>query len=68
MRRWNGVLGFDMLVAVLFSAGDIQTALNSPTKYPYFEISVQAVGSNQGATNTVSQAICQISTGRQCAH
>ena len=49
----NGVLGFGMLVAVLFSAGDIQSALNSPTKYPYIEIFAQAVVSNKGATGMV---------------
>ena len=51
----NGALGFGMLIAVLFSAGDIQTALNTPTKYPYIEIFAQAVGSNHGATGMVSQ-------------
>lgn len=50
----NGSLGFGMLVAVLFSAGDINQALESPTKYPFIEIFAQGVGSNKGATGMVS--------------
>ncbi|CAD6577573.1 MAG: hypothetical protein ASARMPRED_008325 [Alectoria sarmentosa] len=53
----NGALGFGMLVAVLFSAGNIQTALDSPTKYPFIEIFAQAVGSNKGATGMVAVII-----------
>ena len=51
----NGVLGFGMLIAVLFSAGKIDQALDSPTKYPYIEIFAQAVGSYKGATGMVRQ-------------
>ena len=52
----NGGLGFGMLIAVLFSAGNIEQALDSPTKYPYIEIFAQAVGSYKGATGMVSQS------------
>ena len=52
----NGALGFGMLVAVLFSMGDIDQALNSPTKYPYIEIFNQAVKSRKGATGMVSRS------------
>ena len=50
----NGSLGFGMLVAILFSAGDINQALTSPTGYPFIEIFAQGVGSNNGATGMVS--------------
>lgn len=46
----NGCLSFGMLIAVLFSAGDIsETAENSLTQYPFIEIFAAAVGSNAGA-------------------
>lgn len=53
----NGTLGFSMLVAVLFCAGDYERALDSPTQYPFFEIFAQALGSNKGATAMVSQPV-----------
>ena len=46
----NGCLSFGMLIAVLFSAGDIsEAAKNSLTQYPFIEIFAAAVGSNAGA-------------------
>lgn len=46
----NGVLGFGMLLAVLFCLGNIDDALNTPTRFPFIEIFAQATGSNGGAT------------------
>ncbi|MCJ1465810.1 hypothetical protein MMC07_004429 [Pseudocyphellaria aurata] len=46
----NGVLGLSMLLAVLFCIGNLDDALNTPTKYPFIEIFAQATGSNGGAT------------------
>ena len=51
----NGLLGFGMLVAVLFSAGNISDALGTPTGYPYIEIFSQGTGSIKGATAMVSR-------------
>ena len=31
----NGVLAFGWIIALLFSIGDVDTALESPTGYPY---------------------------------
>ncbi|KAJ5827392.1 hypothetical protein N7447_004155 [Penicillium robsamsonii] len=45
----NGILGFGMLIAVLFCSGDIQDALDGPTGYPYIEIFYQATGSTAGS-------------------
>ncbi|PTU23253.1 hypothetical protein P175DRAFT_0433350 [Aspergillus ochraceoroseus IBT 24754] len=45
----NGTLGFSMLIAVLFCMGDIETALATPTGYPYMEIFHQITGSVSGA-------------------
>ncbi|KAJ6151137.1 hypothetical protein N7470_007731 [Penicillium chermesinum] len=50
----NGSLGFGMLIAVLFSLGDIKAALNSSTGYPYMEIFYQATGSISGSAGMVS--------------
>ncbi|KAI9832416.1 MAG: hypothetical protein M1819_004405 [Sarea resinae] len=50
----NGVLGFSMLIAILFCVGDIQNALSSPTGYPFIEIFQQATESTGGATAMAS--------------
>jgi len=49
----NGLLGFGMLIAVLFCIGDLDAALNSPTQYPFMEIFYQATGSTAGATTMI---------------
>ncbi|KAF8867268.1 amino acid transporter-like protein [Acephala macrosclerotiorum] len=46
----NGVMGFALLIALLFCLGDIDAALASPTGFPFIEIFVQATNSNAGAT------------------
>ncbi|KAI9830271.1 MAG: hypothetical protein M1838_005819 [Thelocarpon superellum] len=46
----NGVLGFGMLLAILFCVGDVNDALNTPTGYPFIEIFFQATESVGGAT------------------
>jgi amino acid transporter len=45
----NGILGFAMLVATLFSIGDIDTALAENPQYPFMAIFRHAVGSTAGA-------------------
>lgn len=45
----NGILGFAMLIAVLFCMGNIEDILNSSTGYPFIEIFYQATGSTAGA-------------------
>lgn len=37
----NGVLGFSILIAVLFCLGDQEAALTTPTNYPFIEIFTQ---------------------------
>lgn len=44
----NGSFGFGMLLAMLFCLGDIGTALESPTGYPFMSIFLQATGSVSG--------------------
>lgn len=46
----NGVLGFAALMAILFCAGNIKDALETPTGYPFMEIFFQATNSAAGAT------------------
>jgi choline transport protein len=46
----NGALGFGMLLAVLYCAGDLEAAAASPTGYPFIEIFIQATNSIGGAT------------------
>ncbi|KAI4153830.1 MAG: hypothetical protein LQ340_002071 [Diploschistes diacapsis] len=45
----NGVLGFAMLVAVLFCTQDVNAALASPTGYPFIQI-FQAATNSPGGT------------------
>ncbi|KAF5867535.1 putative gaba permease protein [Botrytis fragariae] len=46
----NGVLGFALLIALLFCLGDIDDALNSATGFPFIEIFRGATNSNAAAT------------------
>jgi amino acid transporter len=50
----NGILGFSMLIAVLFCMGSVQDAINTPTGFPYIEIFYQATGSMPGALTMCS--------------
>ena len=52
----NGILGFGFLIALLFSLGDLETALSTPTGYPIIQIFYGATGSTK-ATNAM---ICGI--------
>ena len=47
----NGVLGFAMVLALMFCIGDVQAALDAQKTliYPFLEIFLQAVGSTPGA-------------------
>ncbi|KAI5861911.1 amino acid/polyamine transporter I [Durotheca rogersii] len=45
----NGTLGLAMLIATLYSLGDIDTALAENPQYPYMAIFEHAVGSKAGA-------------------
>lgn len=45
----NGILGFGMLIALLFCMGDIQDALSTRTGYPFIEIFFHSTGSTVGA-------------------
>ena len=53
----NGTLAFAMLLALLFSIGNIEEALNTPTGFPIIEIFRQATGSNAGASAMESAII-----------
>ncbi|KAI1429104.1 amino acid transporter-like protein [Xylaria sp. FL1777] len=46
----NGTLGFALLIATLFSIGDIDEALAENPQYPFMAIFRHAVGSTAGAT------------------
>ena len=46
----NGVLGFSILIAILFCLGDQEAALNTPTKYPFIEVFTSAVQSKRGGS------------------
>ena len=62
----NGVLAFAMLIATLFAIEDIETALDSPTNYPYMEIFRQATGSIPGSAIMIAvitvMEICQLTS------
>ncbi|KAF7860341.1 hypothetical protein EAF04_008468 [Stromatinia cepivora] len=46
---FNGMLGFSMMIAVLFSIQDIVAATQSSTGFPFMEIFQTALGSKKGA-------------------
>ncbi|KAK8010069.1 hypothetical protein PG990_009034 [Apiospora arundinis] len=53
----NGCLGFGMVVACLFSMGDLDAALAENPIYPYMAIFHQAVGSRAGAAAMASLVV-----------
>lgn len=46
----NGVLGFGFLIALLYSCGNLDTTLQTPTGYPIIQIFYAATGSNAATT------------------
>ncbi|KAL4816103.1 amino acid/polyamine transporter I [Aspergillus spinulosporus] len=66
----NGMLGFGMAIALLFCLGDLDTALASPTGYPFMEIFRSGTGSVGGAATMTAiiiiVCICS-STGMMAA-
>ena len=50
----NGALGLAMIIAVLFCAGNLDNALNTPTGYPIAEIFTQGVHSIGGGSALVA--------------
>ncbi|KAL3482413.1 amino acid/polyamine transporter I [Aspergillus californicus] len=66
----NGMLGFGMLIALLFCLGDLDTALASPTGYPFMEIFRNGTGSVGGAAamSAIVIVVCTCSsTGMMAA-
>lgn len=53
----NGCMGLAMIIAMLYSATDVDAAINSPTGYPYIEIFYQATGSKGGTAAMTSLII-----------
>ncbi|KAH8425073.1 putative GABA permease [Aspergillus melleus] len=60
----NGTLGFSMLLAMLFCMGDVESALQSATGFPFMEIFYQATDSVSGAVGMSSIlliiAVCSV--------
>lgn len=50
----NGCMGFGFLIALLFTMGDIETILETPTMYPIIAIFYQATGSYRATNAMVS--------------
>ncbi|KAI9641950.1 hypothetical protein NHQ30_009819 [Ciborinia camelliae] len=50
----NGIMGFAMIIALLFCLGDIDAALSTSTGYPFMEIFLQATNSRGGAATMAS--------------
>ena len=53
----NGTLAFAFLIAVLYSIGNVNAALNTSTGYPIIEIFYQATGSKSAASAMESAII-----------
>lgn len=50
----NGAMGFIMLITFLYTMGDVEAALESPTGFPIIEVFRGATGSNAGGTAMTS--------------
>ncbi|KAK3113093.1 hypothetical protein LTR53_009941 [Teratosphaeriaceae sp. CCFEE 6253] len=50
----NFAIGFALLIMILYRAGDIDAAINSPTGQPYIEILLNATGSVAGTSVLVA--------------
>ena len=46
----NGALGYIMLITFCFCLGNVETALNSPTGYPFIEVFYNATNNHAGTT------------------
>jgi amino acid transporter len=53
----NGIMGFAMVLAVLFGVQDFQAALSTPTGFPVIEIFRQITGGNLSAASAMSCTI-----------
>lgn len=53
----NGTLGFGMLMAVLFSVGNLEAAIESPTGYPFMDIFRRGTGSPGGSATMIAIVI-----------
>jgi amino acid transporter len=53
----NGILGFGILLAVLYCQGDLASAALTPTGYPFIAIFARGVQSIGGATAMVSLVV-----------
>jgi amino acid transporter len=56
----NGALGIASFIALLFSIGDIDSALSTPTGWPFIQIFYNATNSKAGTTAMVSLLIALI--------
>lgn len=46
----NGLVGFTMMLTILFCLGDVESVLNTDKVFPFIQIFFNAVGSRAGAT------------------
>lgn len=51
---FNGLLGFTMMLTVLFCIGDLETVLGTNTGFPFIQVFHDSVGSVAGATTMVA--------------
>ncbi|PQE17187.1 choline transport protein [Rutstroemia sp. NJR-2017a WRK4] len=56
----NGSLGFGMVLAILFSLGNVDDILATPTGFPFIQVFHDATGSNAGATAMTSIIIAAL--------
>jgi choline transport protein len=54
---FNGILGFSVLLAILFGLGDMDAALASPTGYPIIEIFSWMTRQNAAATTALTSTL-----------
>ena len=62
----NGVIGFAYCIVLLFSLGDLENLLESPTGFPFMQLYLNVTKSNVGATMMVL-IICLIAVAANAA-
>lgn len=53
----NGLLGFAMLITLVYTVGDVESVVSTPTGYPFIQVFANGTGSIGGATGMTAVLI-----------
>jgi amino acid transporter len=55
----NGVMGFAIILVILFCIGDVESVMSTPTGWPFIQLLYNAVGS-KAATTILTSLLCSM--------